>query len=314
MPKRCLAPFWGKTMKIWRLIPVLILALTFTATAQETRIGVSGAIQWERMELSANMALNLAAAEIRLPTGRAQAEELIKVEYPSLMRPYILSIPVDSSSTVKDLIDRGEFPFLGPENIAKSAKRSSPTMSADLSSLSGSYVIDLSVISAQMILHNRSMELPRVLIPSPAASYTGIIIIASDELPIHGRLTSAMTEPCLFPKIWDTEMNLIYERNILDPKNTRKTMVRYVRNADIFRPTTSGLSPEVSALVGNNPLKIIARGVFGIRPTDPVIDKDDALTILSSETNRQLLREGRVVIVLNDKALLTPLNPPAELK
>jgi hypothetical protein len=63
--------------------------------------------------------------------------------------------------------------------------------------------------------------------------------------------------------------------------------------------------------VGNNPLKIIARGSFGVRPTDPVIDKDDALLILSSETNRQLLREGRVIIVLNQEKLSAPLAPPA---
>jgi hypothetical protein len=297
-----------KNMKAWRIIVILIPALATAAPAQGTRIGVSGAIQWEQMELSAKLVLNLTQAGIRLPTGRAEAEEIIKVEYLRLMRPYILSIPVDSSSTVKDLIDRGEFPFLGPEEVAKSAKRNSPAMSADLSSLAGSYVIDLSVISAQLIRHNRSMELPRILIPSPAAAHTGIIIIASEELPVHGRVSSALTEPCLFPKVWDTEMNLIYERNLLDPENTRKTLVRYVREADIFRPTTSGMSPEIAALVGNNPLRLIARGVFGIRPTDPVIDRDDALTILSSEANRQLLRESRVVIVLSDKTLVTPLD------
>jgi hypothetical protein len=55
--------------------------------------------------------------------------------------------------------------------------------------------------------------------------------------------------------------------------------------------------------VGSNPLRIIARGVFGIDPTDPVIDRDDALLILSTENNRRLLREGRVVLVLNEGKL-----------
>jgi hypothetical protein len=102
-------------------------------------------------------------------------------------------------------------------------------------------------------------------------------------------------------------MNLVYERNILDPKSANRTLVRYAAEADIFRDNPSGLSPELSALVGDNPLRIIARGVFGIRPTDPIIDREDALVILSSEENRRLLREGKVAIILGDGALETRL-------
>jgi hypothetical protein len=85
-------------------------------------------------------------------------------------------------------------------------------------------------------------------------------------------------------------------------------MVRYVSRPGIFRPTPSGLDEDLAALVGTNPLRIIARGVFGIRPTDPVIDRDDAMLILSTEENRRLLREGRVAIVLDSGVLNYPLN------
>jgi hypothetical protein len=47
----------------------------------------------------------------------------------------------------------------------------------------------------------------------------------------------------------------------------------------------------------------MARGLFGVLPTDPVIDREDALLILSSENNRKLLNEGRIVIVLDKKQL-----------
>jgi hypothetical protein len=84
-------------------------------------------------------------------------------------------------------------------------------------------------------------------------------------------------------------------------------MVRYVSPDGVFRPTPSGLSPELAALVGNNPLRIIAREVYGIRPTDPVIDREDALLILSSEENLLLLREGRVAIMVDPGVLQNPL-------
>ncbi|MDR2402615.1 MAG: polymerase [Spirochaetaceae bacterium] len=279
----------------------------------ESPVALSGTLEWDRMELNAAVILNLAPAGIRLPAGRSRAEELIDTEYPALIRSHILSILTDSSSTLEDLMERGEFSLRNAGSIALSAGRVPPTVSADLATLSASYTIDLTNISALLIRHSHAMDIRRPLIPVPAATYTGIIIIAYEELPVHGRNSSALPVPCLFPKVWDTDMNLIYERNMLNPDNTaQKTMVRYVSPEDIFRSNPSGLSPELGALVGANPLRILARGVFGIHPTDPIIDRDDALVILSSESNRQLLREGRVAIALNPGTLKRPLNPPDE--
>jgi hypothetical protein len=270
----------------------------------QTQIDISARIEWEKMELTARVALDLASAGIKLPTGRSQAEDTIDIEYVSLMRPHILAIPIDSSDTMGDLINRGELSLNFPASIAAAARSIPPVLSTDLTRLFASYTIDLTAIGSRLIMHSRAADLPRPLIPVPAADYTGIIVIASEALPVHGRYGTALTEPCIFPKIWDTDMNLLYERNVLDPAVFEKaSLVRYVSEASIFYPNPSGLSPELTALVGPNPLRIIARGVFGIRPTDPVIDRDDALVILSSEANRRLLREGRVAIVLNENTL-----------
>jgi len=111
--------------------------------------------------------------------------------------------------------------------------------------------------------------------------------------------------PCLFPKIWDTDMNLIFEKNMLNPRTS--AMARYFTVKDIFAGGPSGLSGEIAAVVGNRPLRIFARGVFGTTPTDPIIDRDDALLIISSEENRSLLREGKVAIILEDSMLKSPL-------
>jgi hypothetical protein len=81
-------------------------------------------------------------------------------------------------------------------------------------------------------------------------------------------------------------------------------MVRYAPPESIFRPSPSGIDPALAELVGENPLRILARGVFGTRPTDPVIDWEDALLILSSEQNREHLRQGRVALILNGDTLL----------
>jgi hypothetical protein len=276
--------------------------------AQDTMIDISGSVEWERMEINTALALNLSKAGIRLPTGRSQAEEIINGEYLQMVQPFLLSIPVDSSNTIADLINRGEFSSHQAGIIALSARKIPPSLSADLAFLSTRYTIDLNRLSAELIQHSRPMEIPRPLIPAPAASYTGIIIIANTSLPVHGRNTSGLLRPCLFPKIWDTEMNLIYERNMMSPEAVQRTgVVRYVPESGILQATPSGIAPELRSLVGDRPLRIIARGVFGARPTDPIIDRADALLILSSEENRRLLREGRVVMVLSEEVLKSPL-------
>lgn len=289
-------------MKVSCVLGFLLLLAVLTPA--DTNIAVSLSLDWERMEINATMALDLTAAGIRLPTGRSQAEEILNLESPDLLRPYLLSIPVDSSSTLEDLARRGEFSLRAAGSLVLSARKTPPALSPDLRRLSTAYAIDLIAISSQLIRHSRALDVAQPLRPVPAASYTGIIIIANNELPIHGRQTEALVRPCIFPKIWDTNMNLIYERNMMEPsRGTTNSIVRYVSQDAIFQSGPSGLSPELTGRVGSNPLRILARGVYGILPTDLIIDQEDALVILSSNENRLLLREGRVAVVLSERVL-----------
>ncbi|MDR0569378.1 MAG: polymerase [Spirochaetaceae bacterium] len=288
-------------MKSIKFIPFFLVYAIFSAEGQ-TKVNMIGAIEWRKMEITAEVTINLLSAGIRMPAGRVHAEEIISDEYPHLVRPHLLDLPVDSSSTLGDMLNRGEFSLLAIDTISLGGKKIPPALSTDLAVMSAHYTVNLDNLSASLIRHTRPQDTIRVLTPAPVSSYTGIIIIADDTLPIHGRNAEAYALPCIFPKIWDSDMNLIYERNMLDPAAAQR-MARYVGSESIFQSTPSGLEAELKKLVGDNPLRIIARGVFGIRPTDPIIDREDALLIVSSESNRRLLREGKVAIVLNSEVL-----------
>ncbi|MDR1971081.1 MAG: polymerase [Treponema sp.] len=283
--------------------PLVFCLLVLVSAAAAPQSGISGALEWDKMEISAQVSVDLKAAGLRLPTGRTQAEELISAEYLALIRPLILSIPVDSSSIVGDHIAAGEFSLQKAEAYALSARLVPPAMSAGLEQMKAAYTISLGGLSQEFIKNRRPQSPRRVLAALPAAAYTGIVIIAAGELPLHGTRRSARAQPCLFPKIWDSGMNLVYDRTMLGARET--VMVHYAREDSIFRRNPSGLSPEIEALVGDKPLRILARGLFGIRPTDIIIDAEDALTIIGGEENRSLLREGKVVIVLDDSMLKT---------
>jgi hypothetical protein len=253
------------------------------------------------MVMVTQTSLELASANVRLPWGRVQAEEIINEEYPRILRPLVLKIPVDSRRTLADLLDSGEISLRTVDALSRSTSRIPPSLSTDMSSMSVFYTINLNAINTELTRHSRPGPVRQPLVPIKAASYTGIIIIANGELPVHGRNTSSLVQPCIFPKIWDSDMNLIYSYSMTTPSPAN--IVRYVDESAIFRNTPSGMESELEALVGKNPLRIFARGVFGMRPTDPIIDKEEALSIISSQDNIRLLREARVAIVLDSGIL-----------
>ena len=52
--------------------------------------------------------------------------------------------------------------------------------------------------------------------------------------------------------------------------------------------------------IGSNPLRILARGVFGRNDTDLLIPTESAHRLLATADNRRLLREGRILVVYRD--------------
>ena len=290
-----------------KLKSFLIIAFILMGRAgleAQVRFDVSSSIDWMVRELDTKASFDLLQAGIRLPTGRSIGEEILRQSYTRLVRTNLLSVRVDSNSTIQDLVDRGAIGLGELDLICREAEKTPPSLSTDMSQMIGRYKVFMEKISARLVSHRRAIEPTKPLIPVHTAEYTGIIIIANEELPIHGRMSKALVEPCLFPKIWDTNMELVYERNMFDPGMKEESlMVRYTTFENIVRSTPSGLEGELAALVGPNPLRIFAREVFGIAPTDPVIDREDALKILSTENNRRLLRDGKVVFVLNEKTL-----------
>jgi hypothetical protein len=284
-----------------KLIVFLLSILIVISSFAEAKIDISGSVEWDTMLIKALVSLDLASAGVRLPSGRPQGETLLSSSYNRLIRPSILDLQVDSSSTIRDLINRGEFSLLEMDNIANKAHFIPPALSSDMLNMISSYTVTLTGISSALLRHNRIIPVMRTLNPVSSARYTGIVIIAAEELPAHGMRSTALPVPCLFPKIWDNNMNLIYERGMLTSRDTG--MVRYSPLRNIFQNTPSGLTPELEEIVGDRPLRIFARGVYGINPTDLIIDVNDALMIISSEENQKLLSQGKVVIVLDDSVL-----------
>jgi len=285
------------------LISFTVFAQTGSQNAQPV---INGIVEWDTQRINAQISMNLAANGIRLPAGRTRAETLLQYAYVGLIRPNIMALQVDSSSTIADLIERGDLSFPEIDAFVLAGTSTAPALSPDMQYISDSHSLSISNISSSLLRHSRPAPAARTLNPVSSAQYTGIIIIAAENLPVHGMRSSALPIPCLFPKIWDSDMNIVYERNMLE--TTASAMVKYSAMQNIFQNNPSGLTGELQSIVGDRPLRLFARGVFGIKPTDLIIDRSDALLIISSEENRRLLSQGRVVIILDDSVLRTEFN------
>lgn len=139
--------------------------------------------------------------------------------------------------------------------------------------------------------HQTPREVPRVLGWRSSREFTGVVIYATDELPVHGTGQTAEPTPALLPRLHDAERyELVFSPAMVEPEFlTRWGAVAYAE---------PGAEARLVERVGNNPLRILASGLYGETPTDLMIPRDDVRRLLSREANRRLLAEGRIVIVL----------------
>ncbi|MDR1748272.1 MAG: OmpA family protein, partial [Spirochaetaceae bacterium] len=241
---------------------------------------------------------------IQLPAGRGTAADIILSEIPGLIKDALLSIPLDSSINIGDAVLQETLSLADMTNLIDSGKKTPGFFSSGLETMSINHTLSLIDICALLVSHD-SPYTPRMPLDSvPSRGYSGIIIDARGELPVYGEYVTAKTEPALFPKIWDDSMNLLYERNMVDPA-AAKTQGIVVYSSSLSER-------EYERRVGRDPLRITARQVYGTNRTDPVISRQDALRILTVEENLELFRQGRVVILLDETMLRYPVKAPVK--
>ncbi|WP_319561525.1 hypothetical protein [Marispirochaeta sp.] len=152
-------------------------------------------------------------------------------------------------------------------------------------------------LASVFIDHSRGYTPAPSLFHAPSGNYTGILIYVQDTYPVFGEDRESRISPVLFPRIWDEEMKIVFEPEMMNSEDLlAHGPVSY------FRSLTSG---ELIKRVGPNPIRIAARGLFGIVPSDPIIPRSDALSFLNSPQAWEILQLGKIALVIGDQA------PPA---
>ena len=257
---------------------------------------------WETAQIDSKITIDLNKSGLYLPTDRNAAIRLIQQNRSSLLKNAYLSILVDSSHRLGNYLAEEKISLTDINTVINNGKSTAPVLSQELQTAIVYHQNPLQELANLFVKHNAPYTPSFFPLGTASKVYTGILIDARGQLPVHGEYSSDQLNPCLFPKIWNKNMNLIYEKNIVDPSRAKKHgIVLYTGTLDesLYRDR-----------IGTEPLRIIARGVFGDNRTDPIISNEDAERILAKSENIELLRQGKIVIVCDKDTLqVSPAYP-----
>ena len=278
-------------------------ALCAAASAQyNSSITAKSRVDWTTKIFTSQIELDVTDTDMKLPAGRNSAESLIRIKTPGLVKNPLLSLYVDNSSYLADRVLDESISMEQVTKIIENGRQTPALYSSDGNGVNTLKKIDINTISRELIKHKFPYIPDEPIEIVSSRPYTGIIIDARGSIPVHGEYVKSETYPCFFPTIWDEDMNIIYEKNVADREiSKQKGLVQYDWQDDFS---------AYEDRIGLDPLYIRAYKVFGRNRTDPIIRKNDALKILTVKKNRDLLMQGKVVILLDKKNLVYDISVP----
>lgn len=281
---------------------LLLLSLNLYADNKIPSVEAVSSINWITREFKTKISLDTEKAKIKMPSGKKTASTQIKAKMPPLIQPALLSLFENNNKRLSDTVIADELTLDQVYNFIMSGYKTPDVFTKDMYYLQTTNTLDVLNLSKQLIKHNYAANPEKPIEYTASRPYTGIIIDARGSYPVHGEYVSSEISPCFFPQIWDDQMNSIYEKNTVNPE--------IVSTQGLVGYHYSENEQDYEARVGLDPLYIRATEVYGRNRTDPIIKHKDALKILTIPENVQLLKEGKVVILLDKPNLIYDISIP----
>ncbi|MFW5843787.1 MAG: hypothetical protein ACOCW6_07660, partial [Spirochaetota bacterium] len=264
--------------------------------ASPDSLRASGVLDWTIGTLQMSVEAPLDPKSRNAPAEPHYREQAIHRRLPALIEGVLSNIFFDSSRTIGDVLEARPELIGNLYEVGENVEASYSRVAKDLSTVEVIYYLDLYPEVIQTV-HSPAdpRPLPRALGWHATDDFSGVVILASDLLPVRGEETTSLVRPALLPEILDTTLNPVLTAEHIEPEVfTDRGVVSY----------TTSLDPaDWEEVVGSSPLRILARETFGINRTDIIINRRDAGRLLSTETNRRVLSEGRVLVVIDSSVI-----------
>lgn len=288
--------------KCLNFIAVLFLFSLGAFAADNSTVSSKSKINWITKEFSSDLTMDVEKAKIAMPSGKKTASAKIKSKMPQLIQPPLLSLFADSNTDLSDMVVADRITLDTVHNFIMSGYKTPDVFSPDAKELSTKNTLNVNDLNKELIRHKYAATPDKPIEIVASRAYSGIVIDARGALPVHGEYVKSEVYPCFFPQIWDEDMNVVFERNNVKPE--------IISNSGLVDFHYSDDYSLYENRIGADPLYIKAEQVYGRNRTDPVIKHKDALKILTVPENVELLKQGKVVILLDKKNLITDIAVP----
>lgn len=279
---------------------LLLCGGIFCASGQQ--VDVRRYVDWSQRRFT--FVLSTAVDPTGLPSSKQQAEGLIDRRKISSISENLASLYLDDLGpfSLPVGVKRPHLSFSLHSSV-EAATKDHVTISSDMRSVQVTYQLPFSALTGGMMRSGYSYIQP-VLLPHHPFEYTGIVIDATEALPVKGREPdTGHVRQALLPSLIATD-----GRDLVTPNS--------VEDAFFKKWGTVGYSFSMDDKnwpkdrVGNDPLVIPAYKILGINRTALEVSDHYADWVLSSEKGRRLLLEGRVLFLV--KSDPNAVLPPAE--
>ena len=279
-------------MRIRTIIPVIVaLGVSAALCAQSPSFSASARFLWKTASARLEVSRALDRSIPSLQRAENEAEAAIDSAFTDLFIQAVSPLVVDSFRTVGGLAasDPGFFSWI--QGLARSARKDALFLSPDFAKATAAYGFPFFGDSgiAVPLYPAADSRIPRRLSRAPTMVFTGLVVYAKDPLPEAGGTETAQAVPALFPRLFDEEMNVVFEKGMEKPSALAAWgMVGYADSIE---------DPAILSRCGRDPLTVVARAVFGANRTDLVISTRAAEQLLCLKENGEIFKEGRVCIV-----------------
>lgn len=284
--------YWPLGFIVLALLLLRIVALP----AEELEISADREFDWQEGVLRVRMTARAADPSSVRPGFVHRAQGAIETAFLNALFESLLTLPVDSVDLVEDRVN--DNPVLASEiaSLREQAIPALPRPSPDLVSVEREYAVPIYPDFVRLfVTHSIPFRMEEVISWVPTTNFTGVIIYAAEKLPHRGTGEYVFPLPALLPEIYDEDLRPVLQQDMLIPDAVRtRGVVAYASDTDEERWRER---------IGTNPYRIMATQVYGVHPTDIIIQPEDADRLLVSAHNRSLLRNGRVLVILDDSVI-----------
>jgi hypothetical protein len=275
-------------------LTLIAAGLIFAAAApcaMEADFTAVAEMDWEAGRALVSVSRALDPSIPSLQKAENDAETAIDAGFTALLLQSLSPIVLDSSRTIGSLAaaDPGFFSRL--QSLARNAQKDTLVLSADFKKATAGYAFPLFTEKGIASPLFPAKDAPILRRPGFVATraFTGLVVYAADPLPAVGGAEKQRAVPAVFPRFFDEEMNVVFDKGMCRLAALGKWgMVGYADSAD---------ESAIRARCGETPLIVAARAVFGVNHADLVIPTRAVLQILALEANIEILKEGKVLVI-----------------